>query len=182
MRWFIVFLLIANILLFFWVQQEALRPSSHTDIPPPEIGELRLLNEPPTPEVTALQGPVTAADDVAAVTTEPQGEAATPDTRAEAAVADTQVEAAVPETPAEAAATDTLVDPVEISVLVAEHEAELTLARLALAVSASKGEGRFPASLKDLAKMLLKPRFGRRRCSGIWPPSKPLMATPERDF
>src|SRR5690606_24432136 len=29
---------------------------------------------------------------------------------------------------------------------------------------------------------LTKPRFGRRRCSGIWPPSKPLMATPERDF
>src|ERR1700689_4496103 len=29
-------------------------------------------------------------------------------------------------------------------------------------------------------KMLLKPRFGRRRCSGIWPPSKPLMRTPER--
>src|SRR5262249_44556556 len=27
---------------------------------------------------------------------------------------------------------------------------------------------------------LLKPRFGRRRCSGIWPPSKPLMRTPER--
>src|SRR5258705_8419597 len=29
-------------------------------------------------------------------------------------------------------------------------------------------------------KMLLKPRFGSRRCSGIWPPSKPLMRTPER--
>src|ERR1700752_112359 len=28
--------------------------------------------------------------------------------------------------------------------------------------------------------MLLKPRFGWRRCSGIWPPSKPLMRTPER--
>ena len=28
--------------------------------------------------------------------------------------------------------------------------------------------------------MLLKPRLGRRRCSGIWPPSKPLMRTPER--
>src|SRR4030042_822058 len=28
--------------------------------------------------------------------------------------------------------------------------------------------------------MLLKPRFGRRRCNGIWPPSKPLMRTPER--
>src|SRR5436309_5261766 len=28
--------------------------------------------------------------------------------------------------------------------------------------------------------MLLKPRFGMRMCSGIWPPSKPLIATPER--
>src|SRR4051794_19456900 len=28
--------------------------------------------------------------------------------------------------------------------------------------------------------MLVKPRFGRRRCSGIWPPSKPLMRTPDR--
>src|ERR1700722_4050653 len=35
-------------------------------------------------------------------------------------------------------------------------------------------------SLSFLAKMLLKPRLGRRRCSGIWPPSKPLMRTPER--
>ena len=30
--------------------------------------------------------------------------------------------------------------------------------------------------------MLVKPRFGRRRWSGIWPPSKPLMATPVRAF
>src|SRR6202040_3499620 len=29
-------------------------------------------------------------------------------------------------------------------------------------------------------KMLLKPRFGSRRWIGIWPPSKPLMRTPER--
>src|SRR4051794_29441194 len=28
--------------------------------------------------------------------------------------------------------------------------------------------------------MLVKPRLGSRRCSGIWPPSKPLMRTPER--
>src|SRR5918998_1380787 len=28
--------------------------------------------------------------------------------------------------------------------------------------------------------VFLKPRFGSRRCSGIWPPSKPLIATPER--
>src|SRR5882762_4812111 len=35
-------------------------------------------------------------------------------------------------------------------------------------------------SANSSRKMLLKPRFGRRRCSGIWPPSKPLMRTPER--
>src|SRR6266436_5120594 len=35
-------------------------------------------------------------------------------------------------------------------------------------------------SAKSSLKMLVKPRFGRRRCSGIWPPSKPLMRTPER--
>src|SRR3954471_8549425 len=28
--------------------------------------------------------------------------------------------------------------------------------------------------------MLLNPRFGKRRWSGIWPPSKPLMRTPLR--
>src|SRR4029453_5765596 len=33
-----------------------------------------------------------------------------------------------------------------------------------------------------LAKMLLKPRFGSRMWSGIWPPSKPFTATPERLF
>src|SRR6202030_1534659 len=31
-------------------------------------------------------------------------------------------------------------------------------------------------------KMLWKPRFGKRRCNGIWPPSKPrIMREPERD-
>src|SRR5207253_10429389 len=30
--------------------------------------------------------------------------------------------------------------------------------------------------------MLLKPRFGSRMWSGIWPPSKPLIDTPERAF
>src|SRR4051812_20837211 len=30
--------------------------------------------------------------------------------------------------------------------------------------------------------MLLKPRFGSRMCNGIWPPSKPFTATPERLF
>src|SRR6202030_4689190 len=35
-------------------------------------------------------------------------------------------------------------------------------------------------SLRSLADGLTNPRFGRRRCRGIWPPSKPLMRTPER--
>src|SRR5216684_3413527 len=35
-------------------------------------------------------------------------------------------------------------------------------------------------SANSTRKMLVKPRLGRRRCSGIWPPSKPLMRTPER--
>src|ERR1700722_14943185 len=35
-------------------------------------------------------------------------------------------------------------------------------------------------SANSTRKMLLKPRFGRRRWIGIWPPSKPLMRTPER--
>ena len=52
-------------------------------------------------------------------------------------------------------AAETLIDPVEIGSLLAEHEAELTLARLALAVSASKKDGKFPASLQDIAT-----RFG----------------------
>src|SRR5437868_696791 len=30
--------------------------------------------------------------------------------------------------------------------------------------------------------MLLNPRFGKRRCSGIWPPSNPFTATPVRAF
>src|ERR1700721_3880259 len=35
-------------------------------------------------------------------------------------------------------------------------------------------------SANSRRKILLKPRLGRRRWIGIWPPSKPLMRTPER--
>src|SRR6202158_512532 len=35
-------------------------------------------------------------------------------------------------------------------------------------------------SANSSRKILLKPRFGSRRWIGIWPPSKPLMRTPER--
>src|SRR5499426_3612154 len=37
-------------------------------------------------------------------------------------------------------------------------------------------------SLNALRNGLLNPRLGRRRCNGIWPPSKPLTATPVRAF
>src|SRR5579875_1467195 len=34
----------------------------------------------------------------------------------------------------------------------------------------------------SVRKILVKPRLGRRRCSGIWPPSKPrIRLEPERD-
>ncbi|MEM8680157.1 MAG: hypothetical protein AAGF97_12485 [Planctomycetota bacterium] len=52
-------------------------------------------------------------------------------------------------------ASDTLVDPVELGTLFSEHAAELTLARLALAVSASKQDDKFPGSLQDI-----EDRFG----------------------
>src|SRR5271163_1721387 len=35
-------------------------------------------------------------------------------------------------------------------------------------------------SLRSRGEGGVKPRLGSRRCSGIWPPSKPLMRTPER--
>ena len=50
---------------------------------------------------------------------------------------------------------DALVDPVECGTRFAEHEAELTLARLVLAVSASKQDQKFPTSLLDVES-----RFG----------------------
>src|ERR687890_1412564 len=37
-------------------------------------------------------------------------------------------------------------------------------------------------SLRSRAFGGVKPRFGRRRWSGIWPPSKPLIDTPVRAF
>lgn len=51
--------------------------------------------------------------------------------------------------------SDTLIDPVEIGVLLAEHEAELIVTRLALAISASKKDGMIPKSLQGVAD-----RFG----------------------
>jgi hypothetical protein len=50
---------------------------------------------------------------------------------------------------------ETMIDPVELGVLFSEHEAELAVARLTLAVSASKRDGKFPKSLDKVAR-----RFG----------------------
>ena len=52
-------------------------------------------------------------------------------------------------------ASDTLIDPADIGVLFAQHEAELTLTRIALAASASIKEKKFPESLDAIAA-----RFG----------------------
>ena len=152
MRWFIVFLLIANILLFFWVQQEALRPSSHSDIPPPEFGELRLLNEPPAPEVAPVPGPATAAVGEGASASDTQVEAAIPDTPAEVAVADTRVEPAVPDTPAETAPADTRVEPSvpEIPAEVAVADTQVDAAMLEVPVETAAADTQVEAAAPDI--------------------------------
>lgn len=45
MRWFIVFLVVANVILFFWVQQESRPLPADVRLPPPDVGRLRLLTE-----------------------------------------------------------------------------------------------------------------------------------------
>jgi len=44
-RWFVVLLLLANLILFFWVQQQSRPAPGSVGLPPPEIGRLRLLRE-----------------------------------------------------------------------------------------------------------------------------------------
>jgi hypothetical protein len=44
-RWFIVFLIVANVILFFWVQQESRPRPADVRLPPPDVGRLRLLTE-----------------------------------------------------------------------------------------------------------------------------------------
>jgi hypothetical protein len=44
-RWFIVFLIVANVILFFWVQQQSRPLPGEASLPPPDVGRLRLLTE-----------------------------------------------------------------------------------------------------------------------------------------
>lgn len=63
MRWFVVLLLVSNVILFFWVEQESLKSTREASIPPPEIGRLRLLKDgqevkeesPAAPAIAELQ-------------------------------------------------------------------------------------------------------------------------------
>jgi len=62
-RWFVVLLLLANLVLFFWVQQQSKPAPGSVGLPPPEIGRLRLLREPDRPEVEVVaEGEASAAD------------------------------------------------------------------------------------------------------------------------
>lgn len=45
MRWFVVFLVVANLVLYFWVKQQSLPPPGVSALAPPDIGRLRLLSE-----------------------------------------------------------------------------------------------------------------------------------------
>jgi hypothetical protein len=44
-RWFVVFLLVANVILFFWAQQQSAPEPGSGALPPPDIGRLRLISE-----------------------------------------------------------------------------------------------------------------------------------------
>ena len=45
MRWFVVFLVVANLVLYFWVKQQSLLSPGASTLAPPDIGRLRLLSE-----------------------------------------------------------------------------------------------------------------------------------------
>jgi hypothetical protein len=61
-RWFIALLLLANVVLFFWVQQQSKPAPGSTSLPPPEVGHLRLMNEPGgAPPPDDLAGPAASA-------------------------------------------------------------------------------------------------------------------------
>lgn len=45
MRWFVVFLVVANLVLFFWVKQQSLPSPGASALAPPDIGRLRLISE-----------------------------------------------------------------------------------------------------------------------------------------
>jgi len=103
-RWFVVLLLLANIVLFFWVQQQSKPAPGSTSLPPPEVGRLRLITEIAEPQLTDTP-PASAAKDAedqvqvaagprkAPMSTSP---APTPDTASAAADEEETVAGSVP--------------------------------------------------------------------------------------
>lgn len=44
MRWFVAFLLVGNVILYFWIQHESRPKPGGADLPAPDVGRLQLLN------------------------------------------------------------------------------------------------------------------------------------------
>lgn len=70
MRWFILLLLTANLVLFFWLRHDTLTEQSVAALPPPDIGRLQLANEKdpvphsPPPEAATSPPPGVLTDEV----------------------------------------------------------------------------------------------------------------------
>lgn len=106
MRWFVALLLVANVILFFWVQQQS-RPTPGTvSLPPPDVGRLRLMseidNQVPTEEDSGAPGTLAASP-------EPSVETDARETAVQEGPAMQQVEAHAAESPASQRASGTVV-------------------------------------------------------------------------
>lgn len=71
MRWFVVLLLTANLILFFWVQQQSKPAPGSVGLPPPDIGQLRLSHETDERQAAVAVAAVSLPEDPAAETQEP---------------------------------------------------------------------------------------------------------------
>ncbi len=64
MRWFVLFLIVANVTLFFWVQHESRPLPDEGRLPPPDVGRLKLLSEAREPSTPGNQAGQDAAESV----------------------------------------------------------------------------------------------------------------------
>jgi len=79
-RWFIVFLIVANVILFFWVKQQSRPSPDQSAMPPPDVGRLRLLTEVEEERRQAVENPDVRSEGAA------EGDATTPTGREPEAV------------------------------------------------------------------------------------------------
>lgn len=67
MRWIVLFLLMANLVLFFWMQRQQAVMNERVALSPPDVGRLQLLNEaPPVAVAVSLNDDVSSAFTVGA--------------------------------------------------------------------------------------------------------------------